>query len=148
MDLYLKAETEIGDLVIDYIEVELGSGKTVSLNWEESFVDRVGKDLYAHYCGICFDKVDANGRLKELKGMKIIDVGTYSEEFGEGQHPFPDERTEQMKCRSFIHLFTSCVCNMFHCCKNIVYQKEHVQKKMKEHCSSRLNVFERKHVII
>ena len=46
-------------------------------------------------------------------------------------------------CISFIHLFTSCVCNMFHCCKNIVYQKEHVQKKMKEHCSNRLNVFER-----
>lgn len=100
MDLYLKAETEIGDLVIDYIEVELGSGKTVSLNWEESFVDRVGKDLYAHYCGICFDKVDANGRLKELKGMKIIDVGTYSEEFGEGQHPLTIRQMEFYESQS------------------------------------------------
>ncbi len=102
MDLYLKAETEIDDLVIDYIEVELGSGKTVSLNWEESFVERVGKDLYAHYCGICFDEVDADGRLEELKGMKIIDVGTYSEKRREKPHLLTINRMEFYESKALI----------------------------------------------
>ena len=36
MRLYVTAKTEMTDLAIDYIEVKLQSGETVSLNWDES----------------------------------------------------------------------------------------------------------------
>lgn len=36
MILYLQATTNVQDLIIDYIEVKLKSGKTVNLNWDES----------------------------------------------------------------------------------------------------------------
>ena len=38
MDLFLKVTTNVPDLIIDYIEVKLKSGKAVSLNWEFSDV--------------------------------------------------------------------------------------------------------------
>ena len=36
MRLYLTAKTAMKDLVIDYIEVNLKNGKTISLTWDES----------------------------------------------------------------------------------------------------------------
>lgn len=88
MQLYLTAKTDIDDLVIDYIEVELKNGRTVSLNWDISYVDRTSDGFYGHYLGVCFDEDSAVGRLHELEGMKILTVGTYSEDHGgEGEHP-------------------------------------------------------------
>lgn len=75
MQLYLTAKTDIDDLVIDYIEVELKNGRTVSLNWNASFVDRRSDGFYARYSGVCFDEESAAGRLNELDGMKVLTVG-------------------------------------------------------------------------
>ena len=36
MRLYHTAKTAMKDLVIDYIEVNLKNGKTISLTWDES----------------------------------------------------------------------------------------------------------------
>lgn len=38
MILYLQAKTTATDLMIDYIEVSLTDGTTVSLNWDESCI--------------------------------------------------------------------------------------------------------------
>ena len=40
MVLYLKAESDIPDLMIDFIEVKLKSGKVISLTWDEREFDR------------------------------------------------------------------------------------------------------------
>ena len=36
MRLYLEAKTAMKDLVIEYIEVRLANGKTITLTWDES----------------------------------------------------------------------------------------------------------------
>ena len=41
MNLYVVAKTSIKDLVIDFIEIVNEKGQTISLNWEESSVERV-----------------------------------------------------------------------------------------------------------
>ncbi len=40
MNLYLEATASVPDLTIDFIEVRLKSGKTVSLNWDKSYPTR------------------------------------------------------------------------------------------------------------
>lgn len=40
MIINLSAKTPIKDAVIDFIEVRLNTGETVSLNWDESGIDR------------------------------------------------------------------------------------------------------------
>ena len=44
MKLYVTAITNVPDLTIDYIEVKLKSGKTVSLNWDRSYVSQFESD--------------------------------------------------------------------------------------------------------
>ena len=57
MILYLEAETDISDLVIDFIEVRLRSGKVVSLTWDESGIEREkDNSYYAVYGGVYFDE--------------------------------------------------------------------------------------------
>ena len=80
MILYLQATTNVQDLVIDYIEVKLKSGKTVSLNWDESGINRSETGFDAWYKGVYFNEEYANGRISELTGMKIDTVKLYSEQ--------------------------------------------------------------------
>ena len=77
--LYLKAESDISDLVIDFIEVKLKSGQIISLTWDESEFDREGGYLDAKYKGVYFDDEYGNGRLSELKGMEVQHIELYSE---------------------------------------------------------------------
>lgn len=79
MRLYLYATTNAPDLSIDFIEVRLKSGKTVTLDWDESEIQRKGSELSAWYRGVCIDKESANGRLSDLEGMKIVYAELYSE---------------------------------------------------------------------
>lgn len=83
MDLYLKATTNVPDLIIDFIEVRLKSGKTVSLNWERSCVTRFDPNpsagFDAEYLGLCFDEDLAQSQLDELKDLSVTAVGLYSE---------------------------------------------------------------------
>lgn len=83
MNLNVVAKTDAEDLVIDYIEVELVSGKSVSLNWNKSYATHFACgteiQLNAVYTGVNFDEEDAIGRLDELIGLKVTDVGLYSE---------------------------------------------------------------------
>ena len=80
MILYLEAETDISDLVIDFIEVRLRSGKVVSLNWDESGAESEPDDsYYAVYEGLYFDEEYANGRIGELEGMQVVHVEPYSD---------------------------------------------------------------------
>ena len=71
MVLYLKAESDIPDLMIDFIEVKLKSGQIISLTWDESEFDRKDGYLDARYKGVYFDDEYGNGRLSELKGMEV-----------------------------------------------------------------------------
>lgn len=79
MVLYLKAESDIPDLVVDFIEVRLRSGQIISLTWDESEFDREEGHLDARYRGVYFDDEYGNGRLPELNGMEVQHIELYSE---------------------------------------------------------------------
>lgn len=79
MILYLQVVTPVSDLIIDYIEVKLKSGEIVSLNWDESVVDRGENGFTARYKGLYFGEKYANGRINELRDMQVTGVGLYSE---------------------------------------------------------------------
>ncbi len=79
MDLFLKVTTNVPDLIIDYIEVKLKSGKAVSLNWEFSDVIMGMGGFNATYLRVCFDEERAKGSLNELKEMSVTGIGLYSE---------------------------------------------------------------------
>lgn len=79
MVLYLDATTSVCDLVIDFIEVRLKSGETVSLNWDYSGIERTATGFGAKYSGVYFDEEYANGRLEELQDLVISAVQLYSE---------------------------------------------------------------------
>jgi len=79
MRLYLEAKTAMKDLVIEYIEVRLANGKTITLTWDESEFGINNGVFTARYKGVSLDDVYGNGRYKELIGMQIIEIGVYSE---------------------------------------------------------------------
>lgn len=79
MILYLKAESDIPDLVVDFIEVKLKSGQIISLTWDESEFDREDGQFKARYKGVYFDDKYGNGRLPELEGMEVQHIELYSE---------------------------------------------------------------------
>ena len=82
MLLTVKADTSVKDLVIDYIEVICESGRSISLNWEQSNVRKTGTGFYADYLGVCFNDKLADGKLHELYGMQVDVIGLYSEQKG------------------------------------------------------------------
>lgn len=82
MLLTVKADTSVKDLVIDYIEVICESGRSISLNWEQSNVRKTETGFYADYLGVCFNDKLANGKLHELYGMQVDVIGLYSEQKG------------------------------------------------------------------
>lgn len=49
--------------MVDVIEVQLSNGEVVSLNWDESGIDRDNAGFSARYKGVCFDEEYADGRL-------------------------------------------------------------------------------------
>ena len=79
MRLYLTAKTAMKDLVIDYIEVNLKNGKTISLTWDESEFAIEDGLFTARYKGVYFDEVYGNGLINELRDMQIAEIGVYSE---------------------------------------------------------------------
>lgn len=82
MLLTVKADTSVKDLLIDYIEVICESGRSISLNWEQSNVRKTETGFYADYLGVCFNDKLANGKLHELYGMQVDVIGLYSEQKG------------------------------------------------------------------
>ena len=79
MILYLSASTDLKDLVIDYIEIKLVTGETVSLNWDESNIERLDNGFNARYKGVYFGDEYANGKLSSLREMQIDKIGIYAE---------------------------------------------------------------------
>lgn len=79
MILYLSASTDLEDLLIDYIEVRLATGETVSLNWDESDIERLDTGFNARYKGVYFGEEYANGKLHSLREMQIDKIGIYAE---------------------------------------------------------------------
>ena len=79
MRLYLTAKTAMKELVIDYIEVRLADGKTITLTWDESEFGIEDGVFTARYKGVSFNDDYGNGRYKELIGMQITEVGVYSD---------------------------------------------------------------------
>ena len=71
MTLYLEVTTTIPDLFIDYIEIRLASGESASLNWDESEIYRNPDGFGAKYKGVYFGEEPANGRLDELRDMRL-----------------------------------------------------------------------------
>jgi len=82
MILYLDARTNIPDVYVDFIEVRLKNGEEVSLNWDESGISRSETGFDARYKGVYFGDEYANGRLADLEGLEITDIGLYFEATG------------------------------------------------------------------
>lgn len=110
MTLFLTATTPVTDLVIDFIEVKLASGKTVSLNWDKSWVERSDGRFIALYDGVCFGTKSAAGKILELKDFHVEYVGLYSETRGENDYPIFIEKMEfyddDVSC-SYSNVYTS-----------------------------------------
>lgn len=79
MTLYLDARTNCSDLMVDFIEVQLSNGEVVSLNWDQSGIDRDDAGFSARYKGVYLGEEHANGRLNNLREMKIQMVQVYTE---------------------------------------------------------------------
>ena len=82
MNLYLIAKTTVKDLVIDYIDVVLTNGCRVSLNWNESEIERTPDGFKASYKGIHLSENSAYVHFAELEEMMVITMGLYSEAGG------------------------------------------------------------------
>ncbi len=111
MTLHLVATTCVPDLVIDFIEVRLQSGETVSLNWDTSRTEHHNGKLNALYNGVCFNEEPAKGMLVRLAGMHIEDIGLYAEsQGGEGDYPLSIDKMEfydENDTLSFEDVFTT-----------------------------------------
>ena len=83
MKLYIKAKTNIKDLVIDYIEVILNNGRRVSLTWDESEIERTDEGFIAKYRGVYFGEEYANGCIDQLDPIGIADIGIYTDDNSE-----------------------------------------------------------------
>lgn len=94
MTLLLTAATEVSDLVIDFIEARLTTGKTISLNWDRSWTERSKGHFVALYDGVCFGTKSAAGKIRKLKNMRVVNVGLYSESEGEGNFQITIEKME------------------------------------------------------
>lgn len=79
MNLYLTAHTDLKDVLIDFIEVELTTGKIISLTWDESDIERTSEGFSSRYKGVYFNEEYANGKIEQLHGMKIANIGIYTE---------------------------------------------------------------------
>lgn len=79
MRLYLSVDTDIGDLEIDYIEVKLATGETVTVDWDESDIAREDNGFDARYKGVYFDEEYANGKLSSLCEMQIEHINFCTE---------------------------------------------------------------------
>lgn len=79
MNLYLTAHTDLKDVLIDFIEVELTTGKIISLTWDESDIERTSEGFSSRHKGVYFDEEYANGKIEQLRGMKIANIGIYTE---------------------------------------------------------------------
>lgn len=83
MDIFLTGKSDAEDLVIDFIELKLKTGETVSLDWDQSYVDRgQGGRFEATYEGINIGGESARRKLSKFKGAAITEVGLYSESRG------------------------------------------------------------------
>lgn len=80
MVLYVDVETNLPDVYIDYIEATLVTGEEISLNWDESGIQRNENGFSARYKGVYFGEEYANGRISELFGMRITQIGIYTEQ--------------------------------------------------------------------
>lgn len=80
MDIFLTGKSNVGDLVIDFLELKLKSGSIVALDWDLSCVER-GRDgrFEAVYEGINIGGKSAHGKLSKFKGAAVTAVGLYSE---------------------------------------------------------------------
>lgn len=79
MTLYLDARTNCSDLLIDFIELQLANGEVVSLNWDESRICRDDAGFSAQYKGLYLGEERANGRVNDLRKMKIRKIQAHTE---------------------------------------------------------------------
>ena len=75
MTLYLDARTNCSDLMVDFIEVQLSNGEVVSLNWDESGIDRDNVGFSARYKGLYFDEEGKTADAGILQGLCILPAG-------------------------------------------------------------------------
>ena len=78
MKLYLVAKTSIKDLVIDFIEIINEKGKTLTLNWTKSSVERRKDGFEAYYENVVSGEDEIFG-MDDLSEMRVVYVELYSD---------------------------------------------------------------------
>ena len=73
MKLYLVAKTSIKDLVIDFIEIINEKGKTLTLNWSKSSVERRKDGFEAYYENVVSGE-DEIFCMDDLSEMRVVYV--------------------------------------------------------------------------
>lgn len=78
MKLYLVAKTSIKDLVIDFIEIINEKGKTLTLNWSKSSMERRKDGFEAYYENVVSGE-DEIFCMDDLSEMRVVYVELYSD---------------------------------------------------------------------
>ena len=78
MKLYLVAKTSIKDLVIDFIEIINEKGKTLTLNWSKSSIERRKDGFEAYYENVVSGE-DEIFCMDDLSEMRVVYVELYSD---------------------------------------------------------------------
>ena len=76
----MECKTAVRKVFVDYIIALLQSGEEISIDWDETELMRKPGGFTAEHKGVCFNHNHADGRLKELAGMKVTKLGYFTEE--------------------------------------------------------------------
>lgn len=79
MIMYLQVKTKVPDLRIELFKMRLKSGEIVTVDWDESELERESDGFNVRYKGVYFDDEYANGRLEEIDKPDITSVKVSSE---------------------------------------------------------------------
>lgn len=99
MRLYITTKTTAEDLVFNFITLQLKSGQTVEITYDESDYGNNDGLRNSRHKGVYFDEEYANGRILELIDMKVINAQIYSDKYEQAdfeilQMTFDDEGME------------------------------------------------------
>lgn len=93
MILYVDAKYPKGEIAIDFIKAQLRSGKIVTMTWDESAHSFKDSSVSSRLKGVYFDEEYANGREKDLIGMKVLEAGFEILDKAEPTIYYPDDQS-------------------------------------------------------
>ncbi len=88
----MTTKTKVKDLVFDFLQFETEKGEDIVIDYEASDYFYEDGRVESRHKGVMFNQEDATGRLEELRGAKLFEIGVYS-----GTHKFADVEIESIR---------------------------------------------------